>query len=342
MKIWKNKSIWFVLGMIIVYMLLVGFGELSTDGKTGYTGLGDAPALSSDDKTIIFPYFQNDEASLYIATREEEAQLLAEPDQVGHSYIRPAIAPSAQSVAFIHSWTEEKKPYKQLMFYENGKVRALLDKNQFVTEVTFSPDGKYLYYAKSDLYTNYSTVSQEHPHKMDIYRMNLETKIEEPLTDMEAYDLSSLNVWNDTNVSYRTYEGKSFEGQDVMKVLNVDSRETTTIKPSSSFETPSPAPIFSNPTPSPSHERIAFSDVGSTNDQGTFEYELFLMDQNGENIEQVTTMRESVNHPVFFETGKQILVTVNHNFAGQTPDNEYWVIDLENDERKQWNIQMPE
>ncbi|MCA0972063.1 hypothetical protein LCM20_15760 [Halobacillus litoralis] len=342
MKLLKSKSLWFVVSMALVYFVLVGFGESATEGKTGYTGLGESPALAGDDETIVFPYFQNDQASLYMTTGQQEAELLASPDQEGRSYIRPAISPDDRTIAFIQSWSEEETPYKQLMIFENGEERALLGEEQFITEVTFSPDGKYLYYLKSDLYTNYSTVSQEHPHEMDVYRMNLETKVEEAVTETDAYDMSSLHVWDEDTVSYRSFEGEAFEGHDVMKVLNVESGESETIQPDASFETPSQMPIFYSPTPSPDREHIAFSDVGSTSENGTFQYELFMMNRDGSNIEQVTNLHEHVSEPVFFKKSPEILVTINKQFAKRIPDNEYWILNPETGEHKEWVIDMPE
>jgi len=235
MKWTKNKTFWFVASMVGLYFLLVGIGNVTTEGKTGYTGLGQAPTLMND-ATIVFPYFENDQASLYMAKGEQEAELIAKPEEEGHSYIRPAVSPDDESIAFIHSWQGEDTPYKQLMLLEDGNKRALLGKDQFITEASFSPDGKYLYYLKSDLYTNYSSVSQKHPHEMDVYRMNLETKVEEAITSLDAYDMSSLHVWENGKVSYRTFEGKSFEGQDVMKILDVSTGDTKTVKPDSSTD----------------------------------------------------------------------------------------------------------
>ena len=55
MKRINKKSLWFVGGMIMLYVILFSTGRMSA-GPTGYTGLEDYPALSPDDQTLVFPY----------------------------------------------------------------------------------------------------------------------------------------------------------------------------------------------------------------------------------------------------------------------------------------------
>ncbi|RWZ58657.1 hypothetical protein EQV77_06735 [Halobacillus fulvus] len=335
----QKKNLWFLVGLTALYLLLFGTTALTAEPE-GYSGLEGHPSLSQDDQTLVFSYFHNGDASLYKAGLDGKAEIIAEPEE-GYSYIRPTFAPDGKTIAFIQSWDVEETPYQQLMLYKNGQVEPLLDQDRFVTEAVFSPDGTYLYYLQSDVYRNYSDIAQERPHDFDVYRMNIETEKVDQITNEQGYDFSSLHVWPDGNISYRTFEGESFGGRDVLKIVNPETKESKTVTPEQggalSADQP---PIFSSPTPSPSGEKVAFSDVGSLSSKGTYQYEIFFMDPDGTNVEQVTNFHEYAGNPVFFHNDDRLLVSIDWNFAGGEPDYEYWIIN--GDDRKEWVMKLPE
>ncbi|UOR10552.1 TolB family protein [Halobacillus amylolyticus] len=335
----KKKNSIFIAVVTIVSVLLY-WGGTFADGPSGYTGLGHAPALSPDDTTIAFSYFHNGEAALYTSPSSGgEAQLLHKPDQ-GYSYIRPSYSPGSSKLVFIKQWEEEERLRSQLMIYneDEEKVRPLIGHEEFVTEAVFSPDGEHIYFLKAGVYKNYSDIAQKKPHDFDIFKMNIKSGEIEQITSSKAYTMSSLQVSSDgEQLLYSTFDGK-----DVIKMINLESKNTRTITPGPDYTSAAAqGPILSSPSLSPDGKTIAFSDVGSKSEHGTYQYELFMMNHKGEKVEQVTNFHEHVSQPIFFHHSSELLVTINRNFAGRNPDNEYWRMEQDGSHAEEILIEIP-
>ncbi|QAS52041.1 PD40 domain-containing protein [Halobacillus litoralis] len=238
---------------------------------------------------------------------------------------------------FLREWDGEEHLYKQLMLYEDGKARSLLDKNEYVPFAEFAPDGEHLYFVKNSKYTETSN-NRTQPNGFDIYKMNLGTEDIEQITNMNTVSISSLQVIEDgEKLMYSTsYETSSIE------ILDLSTGETKTILPESTDYSKAQSPSLSAPRLSPNGEMIAFADVASKSKNGTFQYEIFTMDTEGENISQVTNFSDYAGKPLFFQESNKLFITVDRNFAGRQPDYEYWVVERDGTNRKQVIIEIPD
>ncbi|UOQ91587.1 hypothetical protein MUO14_13560 [Halobacillus shinanisalinarum] len=178
-----------------------------------------------------------------------------------------------------------------------------------------------------------------HPQNYDIHKMNFDTYETERITTFNLYSLSSLQVTDDGK--YLMYS--LYNGEDIIQRLNLKNKKVETIMPGPEYESGAgDKPIAGSPALSPDGSTIVFSDVATTSDNGTFQYEVFTMKANGENVEQVTNFQEHVTEPAFFPNGEELLVTVDQNFAGGHPDYEYWRVSKKGGERKEIIIEIPE
>lgn len=330
----KMKNISFIIGMIILFFSLWGV-SLFADISDGFTGFGEKIDISPNDKNIVFSHYNNGDASLYIVPASGgDAKVLAEPEE-GYSYINPVFSPDGEKIAFIKQWEEDEQPFGELMIIDlkNKKIESLTDEGNHMTDAAFSPDGIELFVLQSSTYENYSPIAAEHPHGFDIYRIDMNTKKIEQVTNEDAYQMSNLAVTPDgEQLMYHSYRD-----DDVLVFYSLEDKKETVISPKGPNLK---RPIFSSPSLSADGKNVAFSGVAG--EDSTFIYEGFVMELNKKKAEQVTSFNEHVTSPVFFNHQNKLLVTVDKNFAAGDPEYSYWVIDIDEDSRQWLDVQVPE
>ncbi|WP_197061433.1 PD40 domain-containing protein [Halobacillus sp. BBL2006] len=336
----KKKNTIFLSIVAVAFALLYWTGTFAK-GPIQHTGLGRSPVLSPDGKELLFPYDKNGESALYTAPASGgKAELLLEPKTMD-SYVHPAYSPDGTKLLYIKEYKVEGKPYNQLMMYDmlKKKSQPLQDIDHYISEAVFGPDGKQVYYTEAKSYQNNTNGDGMFAKDFDIYQMNLDTYETKQLTKRKLFSLSGLQM---------TSEGKYllfslYNGENLVQRMNLETKKVETITPEPEYKSAAQdGPNIGSPALSPDGTRIAFSDVASKNDRGTYQYEVFTMKVSGENVQQVTKFKEHVTEPVFFPNGKELLVTVDQNFAGRRPDYEYWRISTDGKDRKEIIIELPE
>ncbi|WP_027956261.1 PD40 domain-containing protein [Halobacillus kuroshimensis] len=329
-----KKNILFISSMAVLFGLLYWTGTFA-DSPGGPTGLGEAPDLSHDDETIVFTYHQDGHGSLYtVSSSGGDAERLTEPEEEKDD-TRPVFA-SDGKIAFLRQWEGDVHHHQQLMLWEEGKTTPLLDEETYVSDMSFSPDGTQLYLLKNEEYKDVYDDGRTQPTEFDVYKLGIESGEMEEVTDLNSVSINSLQVISEEELLYKLdYEKHAIER------LQLPSGETTTMWPKSLSYSKAQEPVVSGPRLSPDGNTVAFSDVASTNEKGTFEYEIFTMTPNGENIKQITKSSVQAGHPLFFRSSDQILYTIDRNFAGREPQREYWTVDTDGTDRRQLNITIP-
>ncbi|MCP3033080.1 hypothetical protein LF817_17280 [Halobacillus sp. A1] len=336
----KMKNILFLSIVVAASTLLYWTGTFA-EGPKGREGLDGSPALSNDGEEIAFPHYEDGEATLYTAAADGgEAEQLLERE-TRQSFVRPAYSPDNSKLLYIKEWRVEGKPYSQLMMYDFDKQQSqpLKDQDHYIREAIFSPDGKSIYLVKADGYVDQPDGDGVIPDGYDVYQMNRSTYETEQLTNEGNYNLSSLSTSKKgDHLVYSLYNG-----EDLIQQLNVNNKKIKTIMPEPGYESGAgEAPIINSPSNAPDGETIAFSDVAHSRDNGTFQYEVFTMTTEGEDVVQVTNFHEHVSEPVFYPDGNDLLVSVDRNFAGRDPDYEYWKVSGDGKERKEIIVEIPE
>ncbi|GGF14269.1 hypothetical protein GCM10010954_11200 [Halobacillus andaensis] len=74
----------------------------------------------------------------------------------------------------------------------------------------------------------------------------------------------------------------------------------------------------------------------------SFQYEVFHMTREGEEVEQVTNLHAFAGGTLFFRKSEQFLITVDRNFAGRDHDFEYWIFDRDGSSSKEVIIDIPD
>ncbi|TGB03744.1 TolB family protein [Halobacillus salinus] len=335
MKRINKKSLWFVGGVILVYILLASTGQMAA-GPTGYSGLGFSPTLSDDDQTLIFPYTKHEQSSLYMKAMDGgEAELLLEPEE-GYSYEEPVFAPNGTSFTFLKKELVEdvqETARVQLMVFENGSARALTGAQHTVLEADFSPDGEWIYYT---MYRD-GIVKQ-----FEFHKVNLATGKGERIDHEVDFSFGSFEVLSGQKIFYKN-NSEPFAFDDQLMFADLETNEQTPVVLEDSYESEAEhGPALSQPALSPDQERIAFSDVGSMNNS-TYLYNIFVMNRDGSDVEQVTDVSDFAGDPTFFHKSNRILFTRDSQFGkSREQDLEYWIVDLETENMEKVYIDMPD
>lgn len=332
----KIKNILFIACMVGLFIVLWGTAGLFAKPKEGTTGFGERPDISPDEDELVFSYYHDGDAALYTASLAEGGATLLEKPNDGESYIHPVFSPDGKQVAFIKHWEEDKNPYGELMMMDrtdNGKAKELTKGDNLVTETAFSPDGKYLYFLLAGVYKNYSPIASEHPHDFDIYRMDVKSEQVKQVTYKEAYDMSDLEVGPDG-------DELMYQSNDTVLCYSLEDESEAVITPTG--ESSPEEPILSSPSLSPDGKQVVFSGVANKDERGTYVYEGFQMDAETGESEQVTSFHEHVANLEYFNDPYDLLVTIDNQFAQSNgPDYEYWLVDLDNDQRQRLSIEIP-
>lgn len=329
-----KKNTLFISSMAILFGLLYWTGTLA-DSPGGPTGLGHTPDLSDDDESIVFTHYQDGQGSLYTVSSEGgEAERLTEPINEKND-TRPVYS-SDGKIAFLREWKGEVHQHQQLMLWEDGKTTPLLDEEEYISDMDFSPDGTQLYLLKNEEYKDIYDDGRTQPSEFDVYKLTIESGEMEEVTNLNSVSINSLQVISEEELLYKLdYEKHAIER------LHLATGETTTMWPESPSYSKAQEPVVGAPRLSPDGNTVAFSDVASTNDSGTYEYEIFTMDPEGDHIKQVTKSSVQAGHPLFFRSSDQIMYTIDRNFAGREPQREYWTVDTDGTDRRQLNITIP-
>ncbi|GAA0430753.1 hypothetical protein GCM10008983_03980 [Lentibacillus halophilus] len=333
----KMKNISFIIGMLLLFFVLWGTGSLA-EAPEGFTGFGQETDISPDDSELVFSYFHGDDSALYtVPVDGGKAELVKKPAE-GKSYSNPTFSPDGDQIAFIEKWKTDERRYYQLRIFNRKRqtIEQRINADGYVTEAAFSPNGQSLYFLKADVFKSYSSITGARPHEFDIFRMDLTSGETEQLTDKKAYTMSSLEVTSDgKQLMYRT----SQKSADQLVVRSIDSNHGKTIVPEGDFA--SDSRIISSPALSPDGKQMAFTSVATKDENGTFIYEAFKMDMETKQAKQMTSFYEHVTNPVFFHNQDKLIVTVDNNFAGGEPDNSYWQVSMDSEERHRVSIEMP-
>ncbi|MFC0522932.1 TolB family protein [Pontibacillus salicampi] len=335
----RSKNLLFLFTIIIVTSLVYLTGTLA-DGPPKENGYGPNPSLSSDGESIAFTYTKEDEMALYKApSTGGQAELLFKAEKK-ESFTNPVFLPNASTLLFLKEFQTEDTPYKQLMQFDidQKQVVPLMEKDEYINDVVISADGQYIFYSKANTYKE-NNEGKPMPDQFDIYRMDLETKDTKKITDKKALTLSSLSLSEDRKkLLYSTY----YNSKDVLYLINLQTNKEQRITPEASYETAAAqGPILGTPTISPNGRTIVFMDVANTKESGTYEYELFSMQNNGDNVQQITRFHSNASSPAFFPNGDELLITVNENFAKGDPEYEYWKISKDGKERQRIILTIP-
>jgi TolB protein len=212
---------------------------------------------------------------------------------------------------------------------DGSDIKQITTKDENITEAIFSPDGKKIYFLQSGYYGSYSPIAQAHPHKFDIFSINIDGSDEKKITNYNAYDIRSLSITSDgKSIIFKKieYENK----YSIFKLIFDESDNLISVLPEGEhFE----------PQIGPDDKLLAFVDKRKDYKKG-YEYELFIVDLKDMQIKQLTDLRKNIENPRFLHNEKKLLFTFNTNWPNNPPQYELMQIDLDGSNLKKIELKI--
>src|SRR5690606_24656754 len=216
----------------------------------------------------------------------------------------------------------EKKDLKtsSLCISENdGKTYEYLIKDTgIITEAIFSKDGDQLFFLMAKTFESFSPIGIADTHNFDIYSYNFITEEIIKLSNIDAYKLEYLSLFDKNNLMLFKYEGTN----GGMFLYNLDQKIITErVVPENNPR--GDASLYYHPVYSDSFQQLAF----------IAPYQIYVMNWNTKFAELFfyNSGNEQINHIDFFHKKNKLLFVKKNT-------SDFYLIDLEKNSSIQLNL----
>lgn len=307
-------------------------------GCSGYDsqreGLAPHAAISPDDREILFSWYKNGRASLYVAdVNGGNVRRLTSAKRESH--IKAVYSHDGSKILFLAYREKRGKPFSNICVMDaNGSnLQRLTSGKQHITEAIFAPDGNTIYYLQSNFFGHYSPITGSRPHDFDIYSVNSDGTNSKKLTHLGSYRMYGLSVT--PNGRWLAFAYDIFQETDhPFHFLDLKTEKLTSFRPHGQFY--SKELITSDFQLSPDSSAAAFVAVAPTpnrlapNEVGGFKYELYLMDLKSRYSTQITKLRRNIDSPRFMHNWPRLIFIVNATWLlDDTPRYELWAVNTD-------------
>lgn len=187
--------------------------------------------LSPDDTQFLFSYFRNGQGAIYKCEIDgSNMELIAKPKDK-ETYSHPRYSPNGESVLFI-SFSEDAQSSAIFIADKTGKnKKQLTEYNQLITEAIFSHDGNSIFYSKAGEIANYSPIAPKAPHKMDVYSIDIKTKLNKQVTHLHAYSIENITAQDSIVMFIQRLEGPYyFNVKEPEKIKTITPKNIEDVK----------------------------------------------------------------------------------------------------------------
>ncbi|MFD1065124.1 TolB family protein [Oceanobacillus locisalsi] len=322
----KRKRILLVtIGMIFV--LLVGtilYSALRDDDPYRYyTGLGEEISVAPDDSQIAFSYYVDGEEAIYTANPDgsDVEQIAGAADRQDSA---PKYSSDGQNIAYL-SEDSEGMNILQVMNQDGSEEKQLTDNSIHVMDSVFSNDGEPLFFVAIDAEGFNQREGSESSAGFDLFSVKTDGSDMENLTDADYSSMDHPSLSPDGQMIYFS----AFDGEKEQVFSYSLEDGAVNENPSIVSEEIANSQSFNKPQFSPNGEQLAFTDVSEeTQDSSLFEYELFLLDIDSQDVERLTNLGTAVNSPVFFHEENTIAFLENTNWPSEPAEQQLRAIDM--------------
>ncbi|MBH8603872.1 PD40 domain-containing protein [Thermoactinomyces sp. CICC 10522] len=300
-------------------------------------GLQPDVDLSPDDQTLLFSYAFDQTAAVYTADLHGKHIKRLTPSS-DSSFVQPVFSPDGRKIAMIRKRGNNEQ-ILCIMNRDGSGLKALTDKlDGLVTDLAFSRDGRYLYFAKAyDL-----SVDTESPVLYHIFRIHPDGTGLEMVTRQKEYELRSLAVSADDQTLYYVTGQTDDDDLPRLKVVPIAHPEKAHfLVPKGKREDPS----VNDVELSPSGNWLVFTGIAEIKD-GLPKYEQYLMNMKTKETKRISFLRSETGSAVFFHKKNQVLFTEDINWNRTGPDSpppEYkvWITDFSGLHQKSIPLHVP-
>jgi len=328
----KRKSIF--LGTIaMVFLLLAGtllYAILRDDDPYRYfTGLGENISVAPDDSEIAFSYYVDGKESIYTAN-PNGTQVEKITSSETHQDRRPKYSPDGEELVYLSRGPDEIQTLR-VINQDGSEGRQLTDSEIHVRDAIFSDDGDTIFFVAIEA-EEYNQ-GENSTEGFDLFSIETEGGNRSKLTDADHFSMNHLFLSSDGDMIYFS----EFDGEK--ERIYSYSLEDGTVNPEDMVNERS----FYQPDLSPEGNYLAFTEVSKeSQDSSLFQYELFLLDLQNENVERLTDLKTRVTSPVFFHKENKIAFLENTNWSQEPAVYQLMTIDIPTQNIETVNLDAPQ
>lgn len=294
-----------------------------------YTGIGSTLALSPDDSTFAFTYFEDGKESVFTADEDGKNVRRVKSDG-GGEMLESHFSPDGKGIIYL----KRDDSGTQSIYYKSDpedNVSRLLSKRYLkVFTATYSPDGKQIYFVASPV--DDGTLPKDITEGSDLYSVAMDGHKIERLTKNDIVPMSRLAVTADGKQIY--YVGFGEEESLYIYDLEKKTHEQAQLQ---GEEVPYD-PVFS-----PDGKSLAYTAVAETEDaEGLFEYEIFIKTTGKADARQVTHTGEHAIVPAFFNHENSIAYLQQTNWPEDPAAFQIRTVDLSSGYNELVQLEMPQ
>ncbi|GAA0440741.1 hypothetical protein GCM10008983_17240 [Lentibacillus halophilus] len=332
----KNNRILLSITGIVAFLFIasVVYSIMNeNDPYEYYTGLGDSISISPDDTTLAFSYYMNGNEAIYKGDIESKnVERITDPEEEDHR--KPLFSPDGEGLLYVASNSDGV----QTMYYrpdlDKDKTIQLTKAATHVFSAAISPDGSKVYYVAmpSD---DFLKPEGEQENGADLYSVNINGSQPQKLTDKDAFAMTELSISDDGTTLYYT---AFHDGKQQLFSYNIDNGTE------SLFLQEHTSDGIYHPVLSPDENRLAYTAVADKSENGTFQYELFLMDISNGDSKRLTDYNASVTSPSFFHDNDKtrIAFLAETNWPSEPSAYQIMTISYDGEDATPVELDLPE
>lgn len=239
-------------------------------------------SFSPDGKSIVFAYEKPDSCFIYkadvhggMAARLTKNQQGCESD--------PAFSDDGKLIAYSYAAPGGRHSNLYLINADGSNPHLLLESDADDIHPVFAHDGKALYFMRSLFFGHYSPIVRPRRHDFGLFRLDLNRKRAEALTNSKFYEVSAPSLSPDgKSIAFSIFT----QAGEILRFYSVaDGQETLKLEPHVSGQ-PSSGPILSGVCYMPDGKGIIFQ--AASNGSPYFNYDVYRMGLDGGKAENLT------------------------------------------------------
>ncbi|MFC3040481.1 TolB family protein [Virgibacillus xinjiangensis] len=292
-----------------------------------FTGLGNGLSLSQDDETIAFSYYLNGSEAIYTGSLEDRSiDKLTEPED-GMHHRSPQFSPDGKAMFYLAA---NRENIQHLLYVEDSETTKLTNEKTHVFSAAFSPDGETIYYTAIPTEELRKAEGQQE-NGVDLFSVSIDGNHQQ-LTDEDAFSVNGLSVSPDGSTVFYN----SFDGNQRLYAYHLEDQTKEAY-----LSEHLPSDIY-HPVFSPAGDQLAYTAVAGKSANGTFQYELFLMDTNTGEKKKLTNYEASLTSPVFFHQENRLIFLGQSNWPVKPAAYQLMTVDNNKEKAVPIRLSLPE
>ncbi|WP_100013105.1 TolB family protein [Lentibacillus sediminis] len=273
----------------------------------------------------------NGNEAIYTGDIESKSvERITAPEEEDHH--SPQFSPDGEGLLYLAANQDGVQTIHYKPDLGRDETTQLTKTDSHVFSAAISPDGSKVYYIAMPS-KDFGVPEGEAENGTDLHSVNIDGSNSQKLTDKDTYAMNELSISDDGTTLY--YTAFQNETQQLFAYNIEDGTESAFLPEHMSDD------IY-HPVLSPDEEQLAYTAVADTSENGTFLYELFLMEVSTGDSERLTDYNASVTSPAFFHQQNRIAFLAESNWPSEPSSYEIMTVSEDGGGATNLALDLPE